>query len=488
MAGMTSYRLFPPQLISPLAGLTLLTFVAASLPATASLPRQRAAPPPPPPSTLESAYRLGAGDRIRIEIFRVPQYSGEHDILVDGSVNLPVAGVVDLAGLTLDQASEAIAIAYSNILRQPRITVSLVTRRSLRIGIAGEVTEPGSYTLSGNGSDVPTITALLETAGGLTQMADLRQVQIYRPQRFGPTQVINIDLWQLLQTGDLRYDVTLRDGDTVMVPTAESLNLAEALQVSAASFASDESRPLNVAVVGEVFRPGPYTVTGTARTGAAGMPGGGGGTSIPPTVTRAIQVAGGIRPMANVRDIQIRRQTRTGGEQTIAVNLWQLLQTGDLTQDIVLQEGDTVIVPTATAIDEEEAAQIAAASFSPDTVKVNVVGEVGRPGIIEVAPNTPLNQALLAAGGFNNRASRGEVDLIRLNPDGTVERREIPVDFTQGTDDETNPPIRNNDVIIVGRSTPATIGDTLDTIARPLSSAISLFTIPLTLLRLFDSF
>ncbi|WP_080807740.1 SLBB domain-containing protein [Halomicronema hongdechloris] len=483
---MTSYRLFPPQLMSPLAGLTLLTFVAVSLPATASLPSQRATPPPPPPSTLESAYRLGAGDRIRIDIFRVPQYSGEHDLLVDGSINLPVAGSVDLAGLTLDQASEAIAIAYSNILRRPRITVSLVTPRPLRIGIAGEVTEPGSYTL--NSGETPTITALLEAAGGLTQMADLRQVQIYRSQRFGPNQIINVNLWQLLQTGDLRYDVTLRDGDTVRVPTAASLNLAEALQMSTASFASNESRPLNVAVVGEVFRPGPYTVTGTARTGAAGVPGGGGGTAIPPTVTRAIQVAGGIRPMANIRDIQIRRQTRTAGEQTIAVNLWQLLQTGDLTQDIVLQEGDTVIVPTATAIDEEEAAQIAAASFSPDTVKVNVVGEVGRPGIIEVAPNTPLNQALLAAGGFNNRASRGEVDLVRLNPDGTVEQREIPVDFTQGLDDETNPPIRNNDVIIVGRSTPATIGDTLDTIARPISSAISLFTIPLTLLRLFESF
>ncbi|NEQ34305.1 MAG: sugar ABC transporter substrate-binding protein [Leptolyngbya sp. SIO4C5] len=481
---MTASSFLSRSLVSSLTGLTLLVSPTVSALAANSVPAQgvdtsRLAQIP------EAGYSLGAGDRIRIDIFRVPQYSGEHEILIDGSVTLPVAGRVNLLGLTPDQAAAAVRAAYSNILRQPRITVVLLAPRPLRIGIAGEVATPGSYTVERTGAQFPTITSLLEKAGGVTQLADLRQVQIYRPRPTGGNEFITVDLWQLVQTGDLQYDVTLRDGDSVFVPTATALNLTEALQLSSASFAADESRPLNIAVVGEVFRPGPYTVTGTARTGAAGVPGGGGGTSIPPTVTRAIQVAGGIKPLADVREIQVQRQTRTGTQQTIAVDLWQLLQQGDLTQDIVLQEGDTVVVPTADGINSEEAAQLASASFSPDTVQVNVVGEVTSPGIIRVPPNTPLNQGLLAAGGFNNRASQGEVDLVRLNPNGTVERRTVDVNFAEGADSDSNPTLRNNDVIIVSRSTAASIGDTLDNIARPISSALSLLTLPFTLLRLF---
>ncbi|MFE4107078.1 polysaccharide biosynthesis/export family protein [Almyronema epifaneia] len=482
---MTASSFLPRSLISSLTSLTLLVSSTASV--WAANPERPFADLATTDVALvpEASYRLGAGDRIRIDIFRVPQYSGEHDILIDGSVTLPVAGKVNFAGLTLDQATEAVRSAYGNILRQPRITVVLLTPRPLRIGVAGEVTTPGSYTVERTGAQFPTITSLLETAGGVTQLADLRQIQVSRPRPSGGNEVITVDLWQLVQTGDLGYDMTLRDGDTVFVPTTAALNLAEALQLSSASFAANESRPLNIAVVGEVFRPGPYTVTGTARTGEAGVPGGGGGTSIPPTVTRAIQVAGGIKPLADVREIQVQRRTRTGTEQIIAVNLWQLLQQGDLTQDIVLQEGDTVIVPTADAVSSEEAAQLASASFSPDTVKVNVVGEVVNPGIIQIPPNTPLNQGLLAAGGFNNRASQGEVDLVRLNPNGTVERRTIDIDFAEGADSDSNPTLRNNDVLIVSRSTAASIGDTLDTIARPISSALSLLTLPFTLLRLF---
>ncbi|NJO08553.1 MAG: sugar ABC transporter substrate-binding protein [Leptolyngbyaceae cyanobacterium SL_1_1] len=481
---MSTFSCLSQSLISTLTSLTLLTIPTASVMAASPSPLQ-ALEDTNVALISEASYVLGAGDRIRVDIFRVPQYSGEHEILIDGSVTLPVAGKVNFAGLTLDQASERVRSAYSNILREPRITVVLMTPRPLRIGIAGEVTAPGSYTVDRTGAQFPTVTSLLETAGGVTQLADLRQVQVYRPRPAGGNEIITADLWQFIQSGDLRYDITLRDGDTVFVPTASTLNLAEALQLSSASFAANESRPLNIAIVGEVFRPGPYTVTGTARTGEAGVPGGGGGTSIPPTVTRAIQVAGGIKPLADVREIQIQRRTRTGGAQTIDVNLWQLLGQGDLTQDVVLQEGDTVIVPTADEIDSAEAAQLASASFSPDTVRVNIVGEVEQPGIIQVPPNTPLNQGLLAAGGFNNRASQGSVDLVRLNPNGTVERRSIDIDFAEGGATERNPTLRNNDVVIVSRSTAANIGDTLDTIARPISSALSLLTLPFTLLRLF---
>jgi polysaccharide biosynthesis/export protein len=433
---------------------------------------------------LLSAYTLGPGDRIRINIFQVEQYSGETQVLVDGSLNLPLVGSVSVQGMTLEQTAATISAQYARILRRPIVTVNLVTPRPLQIGVAGEVNHPGSYKLSPQGDQLPTLTDLLELAGGITQAANIQQVQVRRPQRSSADQIIVVDLRQLLQTGNLRYNLTLRDGDAVFIPTATQVDLADSAQLAAASFATDQTQPINIAVVGEVYRPGPYTVTGSARTGEAGVPGANAAGSLP-TVTRAIQVAGGIRPEADIRQIQIRRPTRNGSEQVILINLWELLKSGDLRQDAILQEGDTVSVPTVTAINPIESAEVAAASFSPDTIRVNVVGETARAGVVEVPPNTPLNQAILAAGGFNNRARRSSVDLIRLNQDGSVSQRSIPVDFAQGISETTNPALHNNDIVIVRRSGIANFSDTLGT---ALGSLGQVFDVPLLFLRLFSLF
>jgi len=433
----------------------------------------------------ETAYTLGAGDRIRVDVFQVPQYGGENSVLVDGTLNLPLVGSVDVQGLTLEQAAAAISARYVRILRRPLVTVSLISPRPLEIGVAGEVNQPGAYTISRDGAQSPTIVHLLETAGGIRQSADLRNIQVRRPQRSGREEVINVNLWQFLQTGDLRYNLTLRDGDTIFVPTATTVNLAESSQIAAASFAPQEGATINIAVVGEVFRPGPYIVTGNARTAAAGVPGGSEGLGLTPTVTRAIQVAGGITPGADIRQIQIRRVTRSGAEQSFTINLWQLLQGGDLSQDAILQDRDTVFIPTAASIDSTEASQIASASFSPNTIRVNVVGEVSRPGVVEVPPNTPLNQALLAAGSFTNRAARREVELIRLNLNGSVSRQQVPIDFAQGLNDASNPPLRNNDVVIVRRSSIASVSDTIETVTNPIARFFTLFSLPLSFFRLF---
>lgn len=436
------------------------------------------------PFRVEDAYRLGGGDRIRVDVFQLPQYSGEFDVLVGGVINLPVIGEVFIDNMTLEQATGAIAAQYSEILRQPTVSISLLDRRAIQIGVAGEVNRPGSYTLSASNAEFPTVTQILEEAGGIRLSADLSQVQIRRPGLRGD-EIITVDLLHLLQVGSLGEDITLRDGDTVFIPANNSPDLQNLSELSTASFSGEETQGINIAVVGEVFRPGPHTVTGSAQTGEAGETGQA-QNSGRPTVTRAIQVAGGIKPLADVRRIQVLRNTRSGTEQVIEIDLWQLLQAGDLQQDLALQEGDTIVVPTAEAPNPEESAQLASASFSPDSIRINIVGEVDRPGIVEVPPNTPLSRGILAAGGFNNRASRGTVELIRLNPNGTVTARTIPVNFEQGVDAEFNPSLQNDDVVIVRRSTAASVSDTLETVANPLGRFLTLFTVPFTLLRLFD--
>jgi polysaccharide biosynthesis/export protein len=307
-------------------------------------------------SQPQTAYVLGAGDQIRLDIFDVPEFSGSngvYSVLVDGSLNLPWIGKVYVQGLTLEDAAQALTDQYAPYINDPLVTVTLLTPRPLRIGVVGEVNRPGVYTTN-------------VTANGA------------------------VIQWQ--------------------------------------------------------------------------------------TVTQAIQLAGGITQLADLRNIQIRRPLLDGTEEILNVNLWQFLQSGDLSQDRVLRDGDTLMIPTASDLDATEMSEVANANFSPASIRVNVVGEVVSPGVVDVPPNSTLNQALLASGGFDNRrARRGEVTLIRLNPNGTVSKRSVDVDFAAGLNEDTNPALRNNDVIVVGRSMLASASDVLATILSPLNGLFGIF-------------
>ncbi|WP_066379641.1 MULTISPECIES: polysaccharide biosynthesis/export family protein [unclassified Anabaena] len=421
----------------------------------------------------DTNYLLGGGDLIRVNVFEVPEYTGEYQIPPGGAINLPLIGSVNVQGLTTEQAADIITEKYRRFLKRPQISINLLSPRPINILVAGEVTRPGAYTLSlqggaGNnpGVQYPTVLAALTIAQGVTLAADVTQVQLKR-KTAGGEQIVTLNLKDLIQTGNTAQDITLRDGDVVVVPTATTFNVAEARNLFAANFAASPTAPRTVAVIGEVNRPGAYVVAAAGGTEA-----GGGGL---PNVSRALQLAGGITSQADIRNIKLRRPTRTGSEQTIDINLWELLQSGDVNQDVIVQDGDTIIIPTATEISPAEATQLATTTLSPASIQVGVVGEVKRPGAVELQPNSSLNQALLAAGGFNDaRARTGTVELVRLNPNGSVTKREVKVNLSQGINEQTNPILRNNDVIIVNRSTLARTGDSLNIVAGPLGIIVNL--------------
>ncbi|MBD2518427.1 SLBB domain-containing protein [Nostoc sp. FACHB-973] len=430
-----------------------------------------------------STYTLGGGDRIRVNVFEVPEYTGEYQVPPGGAINLPLIGSVRVQGLTTEQAADLIACKYSTYLKRPLISVNLLSPRPINIFVAGEVTRPGAYTLSLSGGagdnpgvQYPTVLAALTTAQGVTLAADVTQVQLRRKVR-SSERVVTLNLKQLIQTGTLPEDITLRDGDTIVVPTATDFNVAESRNIFAANFAASQTTPRTVTIIGEVNRPGSYLVT----PGSINDQGGGtanSGTATPtglPNVTRVIQLAGGITAQADIRNLRLRRLTRSGSEQAIDINLWQLLQSGDANQDIIVQDGDTIVIPTATEINPAEATQLATTTLSPARIQVGVVGEVKRPGLTDVQPNSSLNQAILAAGGFNDaRASSSAVDLIRLNPNGSVTKRVVKIDFSAGINEQTNPILRNNDVVVVGRSGIAKFGDTTSTVTGPLGVIFSI--------------
>jgi len=155
-----------------------------------------------------------------------------------------------------------------------------------------------------------------------------------------------------------------------------------------------------------------------------------------------------------------------------------LIRSGDINQDVRLRDGDTILVPRATEISAEESVAISSANFSPEEMPVQVVGEVVRPGNVMLPANATLNQAILATGGFSNsRANSSTVQLVRLNPDGTVDQRTLDVDLAAPANDTTNPILRPNDVVMVDRNTLATAGDTLGVVLNPLTALTAILRI-----------
>jgi polysaccharide biosynthesis/export protein len=439
------------------------------------LPSDNSAVSPPEPAGED--YILGPGDRVRVEFFNVPEFSGEYTVLPNGSINMPRAGAVMLQGATLRQATVLINSRFSRYLTRPLVTLSLVAGRAVNVAIAGEINRPGAYAMTsalvgntGGIQEIPTLTKLIRMAEGITQAADLKTVRIARRQADG-NRVYQIDLARLMKAGDASQDIRLQDGDSIYIPVSESIDLAAAYEITRMNIASSGNRPLNIAVVGEVNRPGPYTIKEGSqpsqnRTDTS--------NSLTPTITQALQTAGGITQMANLRDIRVQRMTHTGRPQMIQVDFMKLLQSGDVLQDLPLQNGDRIEIARVTNIDDSAVTEIAKASFSPGQIAINVVGEVERPGSVNISPNTPLNQGLLAAGGFNKRARTKDVTLVRLEPNGDVSERKIAIDLSKGVDSTNNPALRNGDTIIVKRNPTAGIGDNLGLLTGPIGGALGL--------------
>ncbi len=236
-----------------------------------------------------------------------------------------------------------------------------------------------------------------------------------------------------------------------------------------------EARPLQISVVGEVEAPGLYVMSsGGERSSSEGKTG---GISSLPTVVAALQKAGGITLNANLRDVRLQRKLPGTSSQLkeIQLDLMALLQKGDKRQNPFLFDGDTILISRAPAPPPDAVLEIAAANLSPASISVNVVGEVKNPGKLQLRAGTPLMQAILAAGAPNPwRANRSDVELVRLNRNGTVTLRRYRVDYSLGVSGPRNPPLREGDSILVNRSVLAAGSDALTAITQPLTGLVNI--------------
>ena len=230
-------------------------------------------------------------------------------------------------------------------------------------------------------------------------------------------------------------------------------------------------RPLRIALIGQVSRPGLYTLTPTeaSQTEVA--------VSISglPTLVDAIQKAGGITAEADLRSVMLQRRLpgETGAYKRTRLNLLALILEGDQQQNPLLFDGDTIKVEAA-AEPVPEMIELSSTTLAPQEISVNVIGEVKGTGRIQVPANTPLVQAVLAAGGpIAWRANRGDVELVRINRNGTATREKFALNLGQGASNSKNPPLRDGDTVVVNRSGLAVASDALNAVISPLAPIIN---------------
>jgi polysaccharide export outer membrane protein len=137
----------------------------------------------PPPDRMDltgsgRSYYVGPFDRLNIDVFRVPDLA-KREVQVDaaGKISFPLAGTVQVAGLTPREIEELLtARLKSNYIRDPQVTVNLTETASQLVTVDGEVAKPGLYPVMGNLS----LMRVMALAGGTTEFSKLNDVVIYR--------------------------------------------------------------------------------------------------------------------------------------------------------------------------------------------------------------------------------------------------------------------------------------------------------------------
>ncbi len=156
-------------------------------------------------------YRLGSGDKIRVEVYKEPQLSQSLQIRPDGKITMPLIGDLTATGLTPAQLRDQITNSLKDYVNNPVVTVMVVDAIASSVYIMGEVNKPGTIALVGP----TTVLQALAMAGGLGQWAKGSKIRILRNGANG-VETIKFNYDDAIK-GD-GAPVYLQRGDTIIVP------------------------------------------------------------------------------------------------------------------------------------------------------------------------------------------------------------------------------------------------------------------------------
>ncbi|MCE5272956.1 polysaccharide export protein [bacterium] len=263
------------------------------------------------------AYVLGVGDILHITVLDEPDLTGSFQVSSAGNISYPFLGNLPVKGLTVEELDQYLVLKLSqDYLVNPVVTVSVESYQSKKVYVQGEVAKPGVYYLKertgvlnlllesgGTTRDASEEIVILRSAGGSHGGSDSASAEDFEQ--------IHINLKELL-SGDQSQNVQVQNGDILYVANA-----------SGGQFRT-EGRFVNI--MGEVKKPGNYDY----RLGL--------------TVLNAILEAGGFTEYAAKNKVKVIK--KVGDKQKVLIaRLDDLVKSGSLEEDMLLDPGDLVVVP-----------------------------------------------------------------------------------------------------------------------------------------------
>ncbi|MBF8262302.1 MAG: hypothetical protein HW376_1831, partial [candidate division NC10 bacterium] len=155
-------------------------------------------------------YVIGPGDEIQIRAWG--QIDVDYNAVVDrnGAISVPKVGVVDVAGIKASDLPAFLKTVFGRTFRNFQLTATLGKLRSIQIFVVGQAKRPGTYTVS----SLSTLVTAVFAAGGPSSKGSMRNIQLKR----GNQVVAEIDLYDLLLSGDKSRDAKLLPGDVIYIP------------------------------------------------------------------------------------------------------------------------------------------------------------------------------------------------------------------------------------------------------------------------------
>jgi polysaccharide export outer membrane protein len=255
-----------------------------------------------------SALPLGAGDRLRISVPGLPEFSSLETVVgADGDLSLPLVGALPAAGRSDAALARDLESALEHYMYDPQVSLVVLQSASRMVGVIGAVAKPGYYAMR-DGSD--TVLDLIAAAGGLSAKASSTlhlvpaEARGSEPDPLGAarsSELLPIDLAATsADTAALYATLPMRPGDILI--------------------AAERG---HVLVTGWVEAPGSYPIS-------PGM-----------TVLAAVSAAGGTQFPAD-RDVRIARNGESGNKERFQVDL-DAIESG-VAADLSVRDGDVIHV------------------------------------------------------------------------------------------------------------------------------------------------
>jgi polysaccharide export outer membrane protein len=254
---------------------------AKELPPAAVAPAARAEEPLVPPVfepvNPAKAYFLGPGDVVRVSVYQQPDMAMEGRVSEAGTLTIPLAGVVDVRGLTARQVEARIAylLKRGGYVRDPQVNVNVLEFKSRAVSVLGYVNRPGRYHLEEGAYRVSDVLAL--AGGALPTASDvvtLVRMHADTPQRF------DVDIQSLFKSATALGNLEVLPGDSLYVDRAPVFY-----------------------IYGEVQRPGAFRLEKNM------------------TLMQAVSAGGGLTLRGSKKDIQITRRDANGKVTTMTAQL-----------------------------------------------------------------------------------------------------------------------------------------------------------------------